>query len=527
MCAVEGDFDHSDTVRGTMSVSMSGTRGTYLFVLVCMVVGAVLGDRYIPRLPNHAGYFLVDVKDEVKAPMVSARPRYTAVIVVDGLRMDAAESMTSTKRLLAHGQCRAADQGGYTVSRPIYALLSTGLEVDRTGARNNENTAPLAAESLWQVARPAGLHVSGASHLPWFQELHPDGFDRFTLMKTHEDDVFAGTDLYDVNLFHPLYVDEAGHQHGAASPEYAAAVARADEEIGRLLDRLDLERDLVVLTADHGHTDTGGHGGAQPEINRVLTCFAGTHVAHREDRLPFDARATAASLSLFLGLRFPRNMRAGDDGLDAIFSWRKDEPADAAYVADRRAAIDTFREKNAAALTAYLGSEPGTWARLYQREEAAQRVRMLLVAALGIVLLVVRLRRHALPSLIWLSMLVLAVWLSHHVWLGDLDYTVINLKVRYLPRASGAVMCAGAFAWAARVSLDRGWAALANDAITFSALLLLANLGHVFVYGWPLAFPLPPPAARYFPFFGAIAQVGLGLLTLLAIRMASKERRET
>jgi hypothetical protein len=36
---------------------------------------------------------------------------------------------------------------------------------------------------------------------------------------------------------------------------------------------------------------------------------------------------------------------------------------------------------------------------------------------------------------------------------------------------------------------------------------------HVVIYGWPLGFPLPSQAARYFPFFGAIALVTYGIVT--------------
>ncbi len=507
-----------------------------VFLLLSMLVGAFLGDRYISRLPNHAGYFLVAVEDHVRAPMVTPRPRHTVVIVVDGLRMDSAETMTSTKRLLEHGQCRVSDQGGYTVSRPIYALLSTGLEVDRTGSRNNDSAAPLVAESIWQVAREAGLRVSGSSHLPWFRELFPDGFDRFTLARSHEDDVFATPEgLLDVNLFHPLYVDEAGHQTGAASPEYKATVARADVEIGRLLDRLDLTRDLVVLTADHGHRDAGGHGGAQPEIARVLTCFAGARIEKRDDRLAMDARATAPSLAVLLGLRFPRHMRAGDDVLDQGFAWTVDDASDTAYLADRHEAVARFRAENAAALQRWLGDAPGTWPRLYAREEAAQTKRAAAILALGVVLLLVRLwqttratgvgwGRAALVMLTWLPAQVGTIWIAHQLVLGDFDYTVINLKARYVPRAFAVVLLAGGFSSFASLRQGRTWAGIADNAVTFCALLLLCNLGHIFVYGWPLGFPLPPPAARYFPFFGAIAQVGFGVLALVAMGMAARAR---
>ncbi len=205
---------------------------------VGIAVGLRLGGSYIPRLSNHAGYYLVGVDDVIAAP-APAPPRHLVLVVSDGLRRDAAERLTATARLQRSGQCRVSDQGSYTVSRPVYALLSTGLEVDRAGARNNELTAPLAAESIWDVATAHGRDVRGASHLPWFRELFPRGFRAFRVRGEQRDDVFAESPLADVSLFHPTFVDEAGHAAGAASPAYAAAAQRTDDELNRLLDRVD------------------------------------------------------------------------------------------------------------------------------------------------------------------------------------------------------------------------------------------------------------------------------------------------
>jgi hypothetical protein len=463
---------------------------------------------------------------------VPTRPRHTVFVVIDGLRRDAAEGMRVTQKLLGAGQCRVSDQGSWTVSRPIYALLSTGLEVDRTGARNNEQTTPLAAESVWQVARAHGLKVSGSSHLPWFRELFPDGFDRYTTGTTHADDVFqAGGALLDVNVFHPLYVDEAGHHHGASSPEYAARVARADSEVAGLMDRLDVERDLVVFVADHGHRAQGGHGGAQPEIKDVLLCFAGKNVARRTDRAPFDARSIAPALSLLLGLPFPRHMRAGDDGLDAIFDVASFGESDRAYVDDRRAAVARFREANRASLEQSLGSAPGTWARLYAREADAQSRRGLVVMALVAVFLGLRVagakRRGERPAmtLAWVAFAFFATWVVHRAILGELDFTVINLKVQFVPRAFAVVFLSASVAAAAHAGVLRRWDRLASDMITLLGVLLIANVGHGFVYGWPLGFPLPPTAPRYLPFFGAIALVGYALIALVVVVAAWRRAR--
>ncbi len=515
-----------------------------IFAIACAALGLFLGQSYISRLPRHAGYFLVPVEDEIYV-RVEQRPRHTAVIVVDGLRRDAAESMAVTRELARAGQCRVSDQGSWTVSRPVYALLSTGLEVDRSGARNNEQTSPLAAESIWETAKGQGFSVSGSSHLPWFEELFPRGFGRYTTAESHDDNVFEGKSLLDLNLFHPLYVDAAGHARGAASPEYAAAVARADREIAGLLAKLDLTRDLVVLTADHGHRAAGGHGGSQPEIREVLLCFAGLHVAKRSDRAPFDGRSTAAALALLLDVPFPKHMRAVEDNLDAIWEVATFEEADARFVAERRAALARFRDTNRKALEGWLGGGPATWSRLEARERQTQHVRALVMLGLTLFFLVARLgaarrrdeiaakaagaklsmratRAAAFTTLTWLASATMLTWLVHRAILGEFDFTVINVKSSFVPRALAIVAIAAVAVSFVHLRIVRSYQRLAFDMLTLVGLLAVVNLGHVFVFGWPLGFPLPSAEARYFPFFGALALLGYAVAAVTTVLLARR-----
>ncbi|MBR4765296.1 MAG: alkaline phosphatase [Clostridia bacterium] len=59
-------------------------------------------------------------------------------------------------------------------------------------------------------------------------------------------------------------IDAAGHAHGSSSAEYEEAMKKADARIGRIYDCLEenglLEDGLFIVTADHGHKETGGHG---------------------------------------------------------------------------------------------------------------------------------------------------------------------------------------------------------------------------------------------------------------------------
>lgn len=468
-------------------------------------LGAALGDRYISRLSHHDGYFLVAVPDAV--PVAPPRPRHTVVIVVDGLGLEFARPLRSVARLAAHGQCRTMDVGPISVSRPVYAVLSTGVEQDRSGARNNAHAAPLAAESFWEVARQAGLVVTAVTDMRWWQQLFPAGFDRYTPLP-EDQDYFAAAALADLNLIHPVYIDHAGHAAGSASPAYAAAVARVDRETSALLDRLDLAQDLVVFTADHGHSPTGGHGGPAPEISRVLTCFAGRGVTRDPQPAAMHAHGFAGVMSVLLGLRFPRHMRAGDDDLEIALTIADPALYPAAYLADRRAAIDRFRDATAEQLAAWLG-HPGDWQDLYAAERRRQWLRAGAVATVvlaGFALAARRRRlglRAATGLAAWCAAVMLATAALHVLVLGSLDWTAINRREHYLVRAPLICLAPALVALAARAwRLGVGSRVIA-DQLTLAALGLAIDVGHIVVFGWPLGFPLPGAALLLLPFLAS------------------------
>ncbi len=74
----------------------------------------------------------------------------------------------------------------------------------------------------------------------------------------------------DSTFIHLDEVDGAGHSYGTERAEYLAALRKVDGQIGEILNAAKnrpsytSEDWLVVLTADHGHTPTGGHGGSTP-----------------------------------------------------------------------------------------------------------------------------------------------------------------------------------------------------------------------------------------------------------------------
>jgi hypothetical protein len=487
------------------------------------------GSGYADRLTNHAGYHLISVGDSVGAS--HARPRHLVVIVVDGLSKAHAERFDSVRRLQAEGQCRVMRVGPITVSRPVYAQLSTGLEQDRAGSRNNHETSPLAAESIWQVARRSGRSVSAVSADPWWQQLFPDGFDRYEIVPD-EGNAFERVVLADLTLVHPLYVDHAGHDYGAASPEYAASAARADREISAFLHKLDLKRDLVVLTSDHGHASYGGHGGPQPEIAEVLTCFAGPGVARRSSQGRMDALSFAPALALFGGLRFPGNLRALEDDLDVLFEISDPESMSADYLRDRRAAVQRVRARNEQVLGQWLGSGvPPSWSSFYARERRAQHLRLglgslLVCVALGLSLW----RRGSSPRqaarfLVWAALVVVGTAAVYFVVRKSLDFTSINARWEFTIQSAAVCVLgstAGVFVHRFLVGEQRR---LIADQLTLVALAAASIALHVVAYGYPLGFPLPGPELLFLPFLAPMFLVAQSLVALVLLAALLRARR--
>jgi hypothetical protein len=100
-------------------------------------------------------------------------------------------------------------------------------------------------------------------------------------------------------------VDAAGHAHGGASQDYRVAAELADHALARALAHIDLSQDAIVITADHGHTNRGGHGGVEPEVLSVPLILAGAGVkpgATADDAHLIDLAPTVATL---LGIPAP------------------------------------------------------------------------------------------------------------------------------------------------------------------------------------------------------------------------------
>jgi hypothetical protein len=138
---------------------------------------------------------------------------------------------------------------------------------------------------------------------------HWDGFGRlFEKSAVNYDTTFSTEDATTTDFIkylkkkplfaflHLDHVDHAGHEDGHGTPQYYAAVSRADSLIGEVLKAVD-KNTLVIITADHGGVGYG-HGGATVEEAEIAMILYGKDIKKGyvipEQAAQYDLAATIA-----------------------------------------------------------------------------------------------------------------------------------------------------------------------------------------------------------------------------------------
>ncbi|MFJ9853600.1 alkaline phosphatase family protein [Streptomyces sp. NPDC101150] len=202
-----------------------------------------------------------------------------------------------------------------TESAPGWSTIITGVWPDKHGVKDNSFTGAdytTYPDFLTRIerARPALRTYAIASWAPIPDRIFSAEVD--TRIATPEAEYDKGTTARAVAqlkdgdpdaVFVQLdNVDHAGHSSGAASQAYLDALHTVDAQVGELLAALAsrparaAEDWLVLITADHGHTDPGGHGGATWNERQTFVLATGTGLPAgtlRHDVKIVDIAATA------------------------------------------------------------------------------------------------------------------------------------------------------------------------------------------------------------------------------------------
>lgn len=265
---------------------------------------------------------LKDSPPEPGAALGEASTARVIFVLIDGLRYDTSlktDVMPTLGQLRTDGASALMHSRTPSFSEPGYSTLLTGAwpEINDGPVLNldYEEIPVFTQDNLFSAAHRAGF-ITAVSGYYWFEKLIPQS-DVDLSFYTSGDDQTADREVVDAAknwlaedqaqliLIHIDQVDYAGHYEGGAqSPNWDAAARRSDELLSEIVSSMDLEKDTVVVLSDHGHINTGGHGGQDPVVllEPFVIAGAGIKPGSYPDIQMVDVAPTLAAL---LGTNLP------------------------------------------------------------------------------------------------------------------------------------------------------------------------------------------------------------------------------
>lgn len=210
------------------------------------------------------------------------------VVVVDGMKNDLASENLGYLEQLVNSQeaMRAVVQSELpSLSRPLYEVLLTGTPSHINGITSNDSVRLSSQESLFHLTKKNGLVNATASYY-WISELYnraPFHYVEDREQKNEEHVIqygkFYWEDHYpdshllidgevlrretnpDFLYIHSMNVDDTGHAYGSDSREYREKILKMDSQLSELIPNWKKDGYQIVVTADHGMSKWGTHGG--------------------------------------------------------------------------------------------------------------------------------------------------------------------------------------------------------------------------------------------------------------------------
>ena len=228
-----------------------------------------------------------------------------------------------------------------STSACCYASIHTGVSPQVHGIRSNEERFRVAQPDLFSEITGAGGKTGAVTHSYWSEFFNRYPFDLVRDMEYDESggpithgrfhtmtgynarnqmtpsdvDLFATLTMLterfgiDYGILHTCTLDSMGHRFGHDCHEMDHACYAMDGMLAAFLPRWLENGYEVIVTADHGQTDRGHHGGREDLQQDFAFYYFGPAKGPKEDVL-LDQLQLAPTVLKRLGVKAPATMKA-------------------------------------------------------------------------------------------------------------------------------------------------------------------------------------------------------------------------
>lgn len=228
-----------------------------------------------------------------------------------------------------------------SISGPCYASIHTGVPPQVHGVLANEIRFRVEQPDIFSEVTKAGGKTGAVTHSYWseFFNRHPfdpvrdmeydepggaiahgrfhtmTGYGRDNQMTPSDVDLFATLTMLterfgiDYGILHTCTLDSMGHRFGHDCLEMDNACLHMDVMLAAFLPRWLKNGYEVIVTADHGQTDRGTHGGHEDEQQETALYWFGGGKGPAADTV-IDQLQLAPTVLKRLGVEIPATMKA-------------------------------------------------------------------------------------------------------------------------------------------------------------------------------------------------------------------------
>lgn len=277
---------------------------SWAVALVCaaIVVAGAIGARVIAAVSwnsvvSYHTPYVFQPRTQLGRPLLGPAGR-VMLVVLDGLRVDQSREMPEMNALRALGADGVARVGLPSLSNPARAVMATGSWQRVNGVTNNSHYVPPHGRSIFSNANSVGIRVGLATIDFWHdnygmyarenlarfpKEPHDQGAAAIAAYQHQLCDGITGfirnsqAKLLVVDL---IAVDVISHDIGPLTDGARQVRTEVGACLGQVVKEVDLSKAVVIVTSDHGHISTGGHGGEEAEVMNTPIVLAGQNVRH-------------------------------------------------------------------------------------------------------------------------------------------------------------------------------------------------------------------------------------------------------
>lgn len=228
-----------------------------------------------------------------------------------------------------------------STSACCYASIHTGVPPQVHGILSNEVRFKLEQPDIFGEVSKAGGKTGAVTHSYWSEFFNrypfdmvndieydePDspithgrfhtmtGYNHKNQMTPSDVDLFATLTMLcarhgiDYGILHTCTLDSMGHRFGHDCGEMDHALYAMDAMLAAYLPHWLKMGYEVIVTADHGQTNRGHHGGHDDEMQDVALYYFGKGKGPKEDVL-LDQLSLAPTVLKRLGVKIPATMKA-------------------------------------------------------------------------------------------------------------------------------------------------------------------------------------------------------------------------